>query len=190
MPLGFIRNREGAENTRAQIEKSGGEAITIQADVRPALEIRRMMQETYDRFGLIDILVNNAGSMVERVSLLTISEERWDEVLDVKFRLLLRLSPWDLNSSNRPCSAVSQSPSRTPIRRTPLTRRMPAASSGLSNPESAASYATRLTAANRRLIVVGARCRCSKWIRYRRTTVRLKARRGSEQYQSTNSFIA
>ena len=67
---------------------------------------------------------------------------------------------------------------------------MPAASSGLSNPESAASYATRLTAANRRLIVVGARCRCSKWIRYRRTTVRLNARRGSEQYQSTNSFIA
>src|SRR5581483_3924406 len=66
----------------------------------------------------------------------------------------------------------------------------PAASSGLSKPESAASYATRLTAANRRLMVVGARRRCSKWIRYRRTTVRLKASRGSEQYQSTNSLIA
>jgi hypothetical protein len=34
---------------------------------------------------------------------------------------------------------------------------MPAASSGLSKPESAASYATRLTAAKRRLMVVGAR---------------------------------
>jgi hypothetical protein len=78
------------------------------------------------------------------------------------FRLLLRLSPWDFKRSERPCSAVSQFPNQTPIRRTPLTRRMPAASSGLSNPESAASYATRLTAANLRLIVVGARRRCSK----------------------------
>src|SRR5689334_1813673 len=48
-----------------------------------------------------------------------------------------------LSSSERLCSAVSQLPSRTPIRRTPLTRRMPAASSGLSKPESAASYVTR-----------------------------------------------
>jgi hypothetical protein len=37
---------------------------------------------------------------------------------------------------------------------------MPAASTGLSKPESAASYATRLTAAKGRLIVVGARRRC------------------------------
>ena len=36
-------------------------------------------------------------------------------------------------------SALSQLPRRTPIRRTPLTRRMPAASSGLSRPESAGS---------------------------------------------------
>jgi len=35
-------------------------------------------------------------------------------------------------------------------------------------PEAAASYATRLTAAKGRLIVVRARRRCSKWIRYRR----------------------
>ena len=38
---------------------------------------------------------------------------------------------------------------RVPNALTPLTRRMPAASSGLSRPESAASYANRLTAASR-----------------------------------------
>jgi hypothetical protein len=38
----------------------------------------------------------------------------------------------------------------------PLTRRMPAAGSGLSKPESAASYARRLTAASLPLIVPGA----------------------------------
>ena len=39
------------------------------------------------------------------------------------------------SSNRRPCSGVSQFPSRTPRRRTPLTRRMPAASSGLSRPD-------------------------------------------------------
>ena len=58
--------------------------------------------------------------------------------------------------SRRPCSGVSQLPRRTPMRRTPFTRRIPAASSGLKRPPSAASYAMRRTAANRRLIVAGA----------------------------------
>jgi hypothetical protein len=42
--------------------------------------------------------------------------------------------------------ASASSPSRTPIRRMPFTRRIPAASSGLRRPASAASYATRRTA--------------------------------------------
>ena len=45
---------------------------------------------------------------------------------------------------------------------TNLTRRMPAASSGLRMPASAASCATRRTAASRRLMVAGAYCRSSR----------------------------
>src|SRR3984957_13932573 len=67
---------------------------------------------------------------------------------------------------------------------------MPAANSGLNRPQSAASYASRLTAAMRTLIVPGARPRSWRLILYRRTTVLLKASRGSEQYQATNSSIA
>ena len=55
--------------------------------------------------------------------------------------------------------------------------------------ESDASYARRRTAARRRLIVAGARCRSSRCIRKRITTVLLKERRGSEQYQATNSSM-
>src|SRR5215831_173543 len=60
------------------------------------------------------------------------------------------------------CSAVSQLPSLTPIFLTPFTRRMPAATSGLRSPQSAASYAKRRTAPKRRLIVPGARWRDSR----------------------------
>ena len=77
-----------------------------------------------------------------------------------------------------------------PRRLAPFTRRMPAASSGLSSPVSAASYTSRRTEAKRTLIVDGARLFCSRKNRYRSTTVRLKASHGSEQYQPMNSSIA
>ncbi len=53
-------------------------------------------------------------------------------------------------------SVVSQLPSRTPGFFGPVTRRMPAARSGLSKPEAAASYARRVTAASLPSIVPGA----------------------------------
>jgi hypothetical protein len=57
---------------------------------------------------------------------------------------------------------ISQLPKREPSLRRPFTRWMPAASSGLSRPQSAASNASRLTAAKRTLIVPAERPRSSK----------------------------
>ena len=59
-------------------------------------------------------------------------------------------------------SANSQ---HAPKRFAPLTRRMPAARSGLRSPQSEASYASLRTAASLRLIVEGAYLRCSKAMR-------------------------
>src|SRR5262245_60871758 len=61
--------------------------------------------------------------------------------------------------------ADNQFPSRIPSFFAPLTRRIPAASSGLSKPASAASYANRRIAASRTLIVPGAKLRDSSCIR-------------------------
>ena len=61
-----------------------------------------------------------------------------------------------------PCSAVNQFPRRTPSFLTPFTHRMPAARSELRRPLSAASYARRRTAPNRKLIVPEASCRVSR----------------------------
>ena len=107
-----------------------------------------------------------------------------------RFRRLRTVSPFSVSSNFLPSSAVSQFPTRTPSRLTPFTRRMPAAISGLRSPQSDASYASRRIAANLRLIVDGAYGCCSSAIRYRVTTVLLKASLGSEQYQSMNSRMA
>src|SRR3984885_15482540 len=107
-----------------------------------------------------------------------------------RFRRLRTVSPFSVSRNFLPSSAVSQFPTRTPSRLTPFTRRMPAARSGLRSPQSDASYVSRRIAANLRLIVDGAYGCCSSAIRYRVTTVLLKASLGSEQYQSMNSRMA
>ena len=60
---------------------------------------------------------------------------------------------------------------------------------GFSLTQPARTQARRM-AANRTLMVEGTRLFCSRKNLYRSTTVRLKANRGSEQYQPMNSSIA
>jgi hypothetical protein len=73
-----------------------------------------------------------------------------------RLRRLRRVSALSAPNNFLPSSAVSQFPTRTPSLRTPFTRRMPAAKSGLRSPQSDASYASRRIAASLRLIVDGA----------------------------------
>src|SRR3984893_5726497 len=73
-----------------------------------------------------------------------------------RLRRLLRVSALSAPNNFLPSSAVSQFPTRAPSLRTPFTRRMPAARSGLRSPQSDASYASRRIAASLRLIVDGA----------------------------------
>ena len=49
------------QETLAQIQEMGGEAIAVVADVTNEEQVASMMQQTADAFGTIDILVNNAG---------------------------------------------------------------------------------------------------------------------------------
>ena len=71
-------------------------------------------------------------------------------------RLPFTVSAFGSCQSVRACSTVNEFPRCTPSLRAPLTRRIPAASSGLRSPESAASYAKRRMAASRTLLVPGA----------------------------------
>src|SRR5260370_4315170 len=107
-----------------------------------------------------------------------------------RLRRLRRVSALSAPNNFLPSSAVSQFPTVSPSLRTPFTARRPPARSGLRSPQSAASYASRRIAANLRLIVDGAYGCCSSAIRYRVTTVLLKASLGSERYQSMNSRMA
>jgi 3-oxoacyl-[acyl-carrier protein] reductase len=84
--INFHRNETGAEAARSQITGAGGCAIVVQADVTRASDVDSLVEQTVNEFGAIDILVNNAGSLVERLKILELSEERWDEVIDLNLK--------------------------------------------------------------------------------------------------------
>ncbi|HEV7475237.1 MAG TPA: 3-oxoacyl-ACP reductase family protein [Pyrinomonadaceae bacterium] len=84
--INFHRNEAGAEAARAEIVNRGGSAIVIQADVTRASDVQSLVDQTVVEFGPIDILVNNAGSLIERLKILELTEERWDEVIDLNLK--------------------------------------------------------------------------------------------------------
>ncbi|HEY9500736.1 MAG TPA: 3-oxoacyl-ACP reductase family protein [Pyrinomonadaceae bacterium] len=84
--INYHRNETGAELLREQINSNGGRAIAIQADVTMASEIAELVHRTNTELGPVDVLVNNAGSLIERLKILDITEERWDQVIDLNLK--------------------------------------------------------------------------------------------------------
>jgi len=59
--VNYATSREGADKVVAEVERRGGKAVAIQADVARRADIQRLFAEAKRAFGRVDILVNNAG---------------------------------------------------------------------------------------------------------------------------------
>jgi 3-oxoacyl-[acyl-carrier protein] reductase len=59
--VNYSSSKEGADRVVAEIEKAGGKAIAVGANVSKQAEIDRLFAEAKKAFGRLDILVNNAG---------------------------------------------------------------------------------------------------------------------------------
>ncbi|MEO8028588.1 MAG: glucose 1-dehydrogenase [Bryobacteraceae bacterium] len=84
--VNYFKNEKGATETVAGIKAAGGEAVAIQMDVRKYAGCTAVVEAAIKAFGPIDILINNAGSLVERLRILDLTEERWDEVMDLNLK--------------------------------------------------------------------------------------------------------
>lgn len=73
----------GKDNTRVQSCAKELNVIGIAGDVRKIQDIENVVRKTLEKFGKIDILVNNAGIFPEIKPLHEISEEEWNDVIDV-----------------------------------------------------------------------------------------------------------
>ncbi len=84
--INYHRNEAGAAQAWSKIVEAGGRALAIQGDVTRTEDVRALVKRTTDELGPVDILVNNAGSLIERLKILDLTEERWDEVIDLNLK--------------------------------------------------------------------------------------------------------
>jgi 3-oxoacyl-[acyl-carrier protein] reductase len=83
---GYYHNEAGAEEVCRGIAAAGGSAVAMKADVRKAADSMDLVRRVEDVLGPVDILVNNAGSLVKRQPIAEMTEELWDEVMDLNLK--------------------------------------------------------------------------------------------------------
>ncbi len=80
-----VNYRSGEDRARAvvaEIERDGGRAVAVQADVSDEDAVRRLFDETVAAYGALDILVANSG-MQQDAPVGDMTLENWRRVLDV-----------------------------------------------------------------------------------------------------------
>src|SRR2546423_8545290 len=78
-------NDDHGTETVAIIEKSGGSALFVKADVGNPSDIRTGVEAAIKQWSRIDVLVNNAAMMTFK-PVVELTMEEWDKVLAVNLR--------------------------------------------------------------------------------------------------------
>ncbi len=83
--INYNRSAEAAMKMVADIEKQGGQALAVQADISRYDEAERLVKETIERFGTINIVVNNAG-ITDDALILRMQENQFDRVVETNLK--------------------------------------------------------------------------------------------------------
>ncbi|MCB9468122.1 MAG: SDR family oxidoreductase [Candidatus Obscuribacterales bacterium] len=78
------RNEEQLKATKEQVEKAGGLATIVVADIGEEGAAKRLVNTCLEQFGSIELLVNNAG-MAYPGRVLNLTMEDWRRVFDVNY---------------------------------------------------------------------------------------------------------
>ena len=82
----YNKRREGAEETKAEIEKLGRRCFIYQASLEKAEVPQQVMDRAHRDLGRIDLCVCNAGNGGFRGSVLSVTPEEVNQVFEVNFR--------------------------------------------------------------------------------------------------------
>jgi len=79
------QNEKDAQEVVGALAAAGAEAFAVEADVRDSEAVKRMVEAVVEKWGGLNILVNNAG-ITKDTLLLRMSEQQWDDVLDINLK--------------------------------------------------------------------------------------------------------
>ncbi len=79
-------NEGAAKETAQQIEKAGGQALAVRADVASAADCQAMVERTVATWGRLDILFNNAGVPQAPTPVENLDEVTFDKIMAVNVR--------------------------------------------------------------------------------------------------------
>ncbi|MCU7915578.1 MAG: SDR family oxidoreductase [Candidatus Thiodiazotropha sp. (ex Gloverina cf. vestifex)] len=80
--INYVVDEPAALKLVNEIEKSGGQAMAIHADVSNEADVQTMFAQMIETWGSIDILVNNAGIQRD-APFLDMTLSQWNKVMDV-----------------------------------------------------------------------------------------------------------
>ena len=84
--VNYLKNQRGAEEAVEAIRKAGGNALAIRADVTRQGEVDALVTAVRKQWGRIDVLVNNAGDLLARHTLVDMTEDYWDQIMDLNLK--------------------------------------------------------------------------------------------------------
>ncbi|MDU0353897.1 SDR family NAD(P)-dependent oxidoreductase [Paraglaciecola aquimarina] len=80
-----------AESAVKEIEALGAKAVAIQADLTTVEGVKKTVDTTLEAFGKIDVLVHVSGGLLARVTIDEMTNEHWDNVMDVNLKSLFMM---------------------------------------------------------------------------------------------------
>jgi NAD(P)-dependent dehydrogenase (short-subunit alcohol dehydrogenase family) len=88
-------NQSGGTEVQREISSAGGRAHYQHADLTQAADCQHIVDHTVELFGAVNILFNNAG-IIRRASVVDLSEEDWDRVMDVNVKSIFLMSRYTI----------------------------------------------------------------------------------------------
>ncbi len=88
-------DREAGQEAAAQIERAGGTAIYLYADVSKSADVQGVVNHVVEKWGRIEVLINNAGIMRFQ-PVVDLAEDDWDRVMSVNLRAAFLFSKYAL----------------------------------------------------------------------------------------------
>ena len=85
----YNSSEAAAQAVARSIVEAGGQAFIVQGDLHSSATCERVVGAVAKHFGRIDVLINNAGALVQRIPITEITDELFDDIVDLNVRSMM-----------------------------------------------------------------------------------------------------